>query len=152
MFAPAVVTGLLFLVSGVEAAQLATPNASGSRGSTVMVSVSLVSGGASISGVQFDIDWDASAMMIAPLPGKGVAAAGKQFYSAALGPHQSRYVIVGLNQTILPDDELVSLFVVVKPNAKPGAYKLALSHIIATTPDGHAVPIGGTIPKFTVQQ
>ncbi len=146
------IAAAFFLAASLYGARLTTPDASGSRGATVIISISLVSGGVSISGIQFDIDWNASAMMIAPLPGNGAAAAGKQFYSAALGPHKSRYALVGLSQTILPDDELVRLFVVVKANARPGAYRLALSRIIATTPDGHAVAIGGETPKFTVQQ
>ena len=64
-----------------------------------------------ISGVQFDVQYDNSAMSLAAIPGYATKNSGKLLYQADLAPNKKRFLIVGLNLDQIADGTLINLFV-----------------------------------------
>lgn len=131
-------------------AELAGSDSGLAPGSTVLIPLTLVSQDSAISGVQFDIDWDDSLTSVV-LIGSAARTAEKSLYQAALGPHTTRCLIIGLNQGTLSDGELARIFVSAQVSASLGVRDLTLTNVVATDPDGQPVPISARTVHITVQ-
>ena len=118
-------------------------------GSSLVLPVMFTSQTGSVSGIQFDLQYDRSVMSVVAIVGDGARNAGKQLYSADLAENKRRFLIVGLNQNtispyVLPSDStLVNLFINLSPSAPNGSYPLTFSNVIAANPSGQNEPITG---------
>jgi uncharacterized protein (TIGR03437 family) len=110
-----------------------------------------LSQGDSVSGIQFDVQYDSSAMDLDAIVGDSARNSEKSFYYADLAPNVRRFLIVGLNQDLIPDGALITLFVNLNPNASNGVYSLAFSNVVGTDPYGNAAPVSGMDGTITVQ-
>lgn len=106
--------------------------------------------GASVSGVQFDLVFDDSAVSLAVVAAGAARDAGKTLYLAAFAPSRQRFIVTGLNQAPIRDGPLVNLFVKVSPDALPGNYPIHFESAIATDPSGHSIAIITSDGSITV--
>jgi len=126
-------------------AQVAGPGAS------VAVPVSFASGGQSVSGLQFDLVFDDSALSLSAVIGDAARSAEKTLYVAALPSHQTRFLIWEMNQNPISDGVIVSLFVNVRPGAALGLYPIHFESVSATDPAGQPVVLSSCDGTFTVE-
>jgi hypothetical protein len=131
---------LLFLLTGfpARAAEVSIPNLAATSGQWIATTVTSSKEDAQISGLQFDLEWDAGlAVQIAA--GRDLANAGKVLYSAERGTRTIRVLIAGTDQALLADGEIVRLFLAAGPDF--GSPQIRLSNIVAVTPEGDATSI-----------
>ena len=121
-----------------NAAEVTIPSQAGTAGQLIATTATLATEGAQISGLQFDLEWDAG-LDVQIVVGRGVADSGKLLYSAQLAPRSTRVLIVGLDQGILADGELLRLFIVA--GSSVGSSQLRLTNLVGATPDGNPVAV-----------
>jgi hypothetical protein len=119
-----------------NSSQISLGNQSAAPGSGILLPVTFVSDGAAISGLQFDLEYDHTAMTLAPTLGDAPRQSGKCMYTADLASNRMRILIVGLNQNRIADGTLVNLVVNVSVSAPQGSYPLKISEIVGTGPNG----------------
>jgi uncharacterized protein (TIGR03437 family) len=124
-------------------AQIVLPDQSATRGVSIPDQVTFASQGSSISGVQFDVQYDDSALSLAATLASPVSTLGKTLYAVDLSPNKKRFLIIGLNQSLIPDGTLINLVVNVSPSAPAATYALALSNVCGTGTSGNATPVAG---------
>ena len=129
---------LLLLGSLGKAAEISLPSQVATAGQLIATSAALSTEGAQISGLQFDLEWDAG-LNVQIVVGRGVVSSGKLLYSAQLAARSTRVLIVGLDQGTLPDGELLRLFIVA--GSEVGSSQLRLTNLVGATPDGDPIVI-----------
>ena len=110
-------------------------------------SLSFSSQAQAVSGIQFDMTSDA-ALSFGVLPGVQIGASAKVLYTSTLPSGGLRVVIVGMNQGVIADGELLRPLVSVDPNATPGTAQIRIGNVVATDPTGTALalpPVSGTV-------
>ena len=132
------------------ASQLVLPRQSAASGASIIGQVTFASQASSVSGVQFDVQYDNAAMNLAATLSGPVGTSGKSLYAVDLAPNKKRFLIIGLNQNLIPDGTLINLSVSIGLNAVGGTYALTLSNICGTDPSGHAATVTGTDGTVTV--
>ena len=149
---PLVALTLLVGATAALASQIAMalPDQSASPGASVLSQVEYASQASSVSGVQFDVQYDSSAISLAATLGDPAKTAGKSLYAVDLAPNRKRFLIIGLNQTLIPDGTLINLSVNVSPNAPSGVYALNLSNVDGTDPWGRSTLVTGSDGAVTV--
>jgi uncharacterized protein (TIGR03437 family) len=151
--AKAAVVASLMLSVGVPAArssQVLLPNPSATPGASVTSQVAFSSQASPVSGVQFDVQYDNSAMSLVAMLGDPARISGKNLYTVDLASNKKRFLIIGLNQTSIPDGTLINLFVNLSPTAPAGVYALTLSNVSGTDASGNALSVTGTDGAVTV--
>jgi uncharacterized protein (TIGR03437 family) len=151
--AKAAVVASLMLFVGLPAArssQVLLPNPSATPGASVTSQVAFSSQASSVSGVQFDLQYDNSAMSLVAMLGDPARISGKNLYTVDLASNKKRFLIIGLNQNSIPDGTLINLFVNLSPTAPAGVYALTLSNVSGTDPSGNALSVTGTDGAVTV--
>ena len=106
------------------------------NGAVINMSVLYASHGASVSGLQFDLQYDRSVLSIGWKAGTATTSANKVLSTNVLQNGDTRYLIAGLNQTIFPDGIVVDLTIHVSPEASAGSYTLRFVNLAATDPFG----------------
>ncbi len=127
---------------------LSLPAKSAGPNTTVVVAATLSAGMASISGLQFDLQYDNSVLSLIATPGAATRSSAKGMYIHDMAPNKKRFVIIGMNQTSTPDGDVIRLFVNVGASAGPGSYDLTLTNVTGTDGAGNAVEMdssSGTI-------
>jgi trimeric autotransporter adhesin len=149
----AIRTSLALLMSAAPgvASQIALPSASAAAGSSTLVPLTFTSQQSSVSGIQFDLQFDDSTMSVGAILGDTAASAGKGLYAVNVAPNRKRILIIGQNQTALPDGTLVSLFINVSPTAPNSVYTLGLLNVAGSSPSAQPAPVTGTDGFLTVQ-
>ena len=127
----------------VHAASLTLSNQVAVPGQVVVAPLSWSSQGQSVSGIQFDMDFD-SALSVRLLPGTQLGASAKSLYAATLPGGGLRVLIVGMNAGAIADGDLLRAVVAVDPSAAAGIFPVRFTNAIATDPNGSAVPISMT--------
>ncbi|MCZ2149511.1 MAG: IPT/TIG domain-containing protein [Bryobacterales bacterium] len=130
---------------------MSLPERTGAPGSSLTAPLSFTARGDAITGLQFDVQYDSSVMNVTFTAGEGLRAAGKNLYSAQPDYNRRRVLIVGSNQTPLPDGVLLNTFINLYPNAKPGTYTLTISHALATNAAGDNLPLSVTAGNIIVK-
>ena len=126
------------------ASQISLPTQSAAPGANVVGPAVFASQASSVSGVQFDLQYDNSALKLVVTLGDSPKTSGKSLYSVDIAPNKKRFLIVGLNQTLIPDGTLLELYVSVSATAASGVYGLTLSNISGTDPSGQAVAMASS--------
>ena len=132
-------------------ARLVMPDQSAAPGASIAIPLQFYAQGAGITALQFDLEFDASAITFSAILGDPARSAFKSLYMVDLAPNQKRVLIVGLNQDRIGDGALIDFFGSVYQNAPVGAYTLTLSNLVATDSSGKEVPMTGTNGSVTVQ-
>jgi uncharacterized protein (TIGR03437 family) len=133
------------------AASLSSPAQISGPGTSLLVPVTLSLGSSdSISGLQFDLQYNNSALSLNTTPGSAVRSSGKDIYFQDLAPNQRRFLIVGINQNPIPDGDVIDLLVGISA-AAVGSYQLSIANLVGISPSGSAVPMTATSGVITVQ-
>jgi uncharacterized protein (TIGR03437 family) len=116
-----------------------------------VLAASFTSQSASATGIQFDLQYDNSALRLITTVGEAARMSGKTLSlgNPALG--QMRFLIVGLNRKPIIDGTLVNVFVNLSPTAPSGTYALKLLNVVATDSSAQAVTVGAIDGGITVQ-
>src|SRR5580698_3517438 len=123
--------------------QIVLPGQSATPGASILDQMTFASQGSSVSGVQFDVEYDNSALSLAATLAPAVSTSSKTLYAVDLAPNKKRFLIIGLNQSLIPDGALINLVVNISPSAPAATYALALSNVCGTGPSGNATPVAG---------
>ena len=145
---------VLIWLTGIEAGQCATLSIQSSAtgpGSSVPVTVAFTNESGPISGLQFDLSFDGTALSVTSVIGAAARASGKAAYVSAPASGRVRVVIWELNQDPISDGVLVNLFVNVTAGAKLGAYPIHFEDALATGPDGKPVEVSTSDGGLTVE-
>jgi len=132
------------------AAQLSLPNQITGPNSSVPAQLTFSPQTDSVSAVQFDLQYDTSAMSILVTVGDAVRSAGKSIYFTDLAPGKRRFLIVGLNQNSIPAGPLLNLFLNLNASSG-GVYPLAFSNAVGADPNGQPVTAATTDGMVTVE-
>jgi uncharacterized protein (TIGR03437 family) len=130
--------------------QIVLPGQSATPGASILDQMTFASQGSSVSGVQFDVGYDNSSLRLAATLAPAVSTSGKILYAVDLAPNKKRFLIIGLNQSLIPDGTLINLVVNISPSAPAATYALALSNVSGTGPSGNATPVTGVEGTVTV--
>jgi uncharacterized protein (TIGR03437 family) len=142
---------LLVLTSlPVYSAVLSVPNQVAGPGQVVLTSATFSSQGQTVSGLQFDLQWD-QALDLKLVLAEPLRQSTKLLFTAPLGTRALRCLIIGMNQDLLADGQLLNVWLIIDPHAAPGSAQLLIRNTIATDPDGNAVPIEASITNVTIQ-
>lgn len=143
--------GLLPHLLAAGAARVSLPSQTAAPGTSVILPLVLESGNATISGVQFDVQYDNSAMGLTAIPGDAVKNSGKVLYEADLAPNRRRFLVVGLNPNQIANGTLINLFVNLNTSAPPGVFPLSFSNAAGTDPYGVFASVIGSDGSVIVQ-
>jgi uncharacterized protein (TIGR03437 family) len=132
-------------------ADLSIPAYPAGPGASVPVTVLFANDGRPVSGLQFDVSFDDSALSLATVIGSAARSSGKSVYVAALAPNRTRLLIWELSNNLIPDGAVVDLFVNVAPAVMLGVYRIHFESAIATDPTGHSVPISTSDGTLTLK-
>ena len=112
--------------------------------------ISLVSDGQLISGIQFDLAWDDS-LDIALAPAAQVGISSKVLYTRSPQSHVLRCVIVGVNPIAFTDGDLLRVFVSVHSTAPERGARVNLENLSATTSAGVSIPLQSNSADIQIQ-
>lgn len=105
---------LLALAAAGNAAELSVGSAAATAGQPATLNVTLASRGAALTGLQFDLEYDATALDVSAAAGPAATDAGKGLQSAMVKPGKQRVLVFGLNQNSISDGIVVVLRVSLK--------------------------------------
>ena len=140
------ITCMLCTVSNVYAATLTLGTVSGApQGKLTVVPVSLANAtGDEVSGIQVDVQFDATALTFqSAAAGDAATTAGKDVSADVLSAGTVRVIVEGLNQTAIGDGVVALLTFSVGAFATPGSYAMTPAGIIMVDPDGLVVTATG---------
>ena len=142
---------LLALSSITYAAEVSVPSLATGPGSSISLSIMFDPQGSSLSGIQFDLQYDNSNMTIVATPGEASGVSGKSIYLNEISPNRLRFLVAGLNQNVIGAGPLLSLLVNLAPNTLGGSYSLMVSGATGTDALGNASPVAGSNGTITVE-
>jgi uncharacterized protein (TIGR03437 family) len=126
---------LLAAMSSVSASNLTfSPIQPAAPDTSFLVQALFQTGADSISGLQFDLQYDSTAMQIVPILGQATRISGKSLYSTDVGPNKKRFLIVGLNKNSIGDGVLLEFLISVAAGASDGVYPFAIMNVVAVDP------------------
>jgi uncharacterized protein (TIGR03437 family) len=141
---------LSLLRPGCRAAGLSVATQTASPGQTITVPLFFSAAGIAVAGIQFDLSWP-STMHVNIAPGAQLRDSSKLLFSNQLNGGALRCLIAGLNQDLLPDGELLRLLIEVDPAAPTGDTAVDITQVVASTPEGEAVPAEDVSTSINVQ-
>lgn len=132
-----------------SSADLAIETVPGALGNSIAVHVRVVGPSGQPAAIQFDLEHP-PALNFTGSPGPAVFNSGKTLYSQAQGAGRTRFLIVGVNSTPIPEGILVSLAGTVGAGLPPGDYLLSVRDGAASGPGGEETQFAGAATSFTV--
>jgi len=134
-------SGWSYIVILPRAAGLAVGSAQAQAGSDAALNVTFTpSPDIVVSGFQFDLTLPASVSYVSSTLGPVSVAAGKQLSD---NPAIPRVVISGLNATPIAAGVAATVYLHLAAGISAGPIPIVLSNLIATSPNGNAVPLNG---------
>jgi uncharacterized protein (TIGR03437 family) len=109
-------------------------------GSSVVAPIGFAAQAGSVTGIQFDLEYDNMVIGVAASAGDAARGSAKTLYTGDLTERKKRFMIVGLNQDLIPDGVLVNLHLHVRAAAPDGPLPVKLSDVVATDANGLAAP------------
>lgn len=140
-------TLLLFvaLTASAMAAELKLDSAAIDGSKPTQLSLRLESGGSELTGVQFDIEYDATRFDLKLEIGPAAEDAVKVLQSNTLAPGKQRVLIFGFNRTKLADGVVAFVNLTTKGNAVPDQTSpVRISETVGTTAAGEGVQVKGS--------
>jgi uncharacterized protein (TIGR03437 family) len=146
-------SSLLFLVlaSTALSSQISLSSQSAGPGTSVVISAVFSPQGDLISALQFDLQYDPSAMSLGVTAGDALRNSGKSLYYTDLAPDRRRFIVVGLNQNAISTGALINLFVNLSASVSNGTHTLVLSSVFSADVSGYPVLTTSTDGAVRVQ-
>jgi uncharacterized protein (TIGR03437 family) len=152
-FAAAIIPALLLPSIGLAqaaAAQVSVSSQVSTPGSSVILPIVFQSNDEDVSGLQFDIQYDNSAMSLFANLGDAAKNSGKVLNQVELAPNTRRFLIVGLNSNPIASGTVISLFANLSPNAPVGLFPLTVSSVAGTASAGLPASLIGADGAVTI--
>jgi len=113
-------------------------------GQPATLNVTLASGGAVLTGIQFDFKYDPAVFDVTVATGPAASDAGKTVQSAAVQAGQQRVLVVGFNQNGIADGVVAVLQVSLKaaPEIRK-RYIIGIHELVGTNGQGESVDLSG---------
>ena len=108
--------------------------------SVMEIPITLTLEGARVSGVSFDVEYDAAALSLKAAAGAAAAAAAKTLDAHEPSAGKLRVIVFGVNRILMSEGVVAALTVTAKTSAA-GTFPLKLSNAAATDETGTAVPL-----------
>jgi len=135
---------LLAFALAAPAAELSVGSAALSADKPAALHVTLASGGAALTGIQFELEYDAKAVEVTVEAGQAATDAGKTLQSSPIGAGKRRVIIVGFNQNGIADGVVATIQVSLKDKATPGGDRaVRILAPVGTNRQGQSVPVTG---------
>ena len=131
-------------------AQLSVDSITASPSSSVTVAISLSSQTSQISGLQFDLVYDGTAMSVNAVAASTVRGSAKNIYYADVSSTTHRIILAGLNQNLLTDGPLFSLFVNVGSTVTSASYPITVTNVQGTDAAGTPILISDASGLVTI--
>lgn len=141
----------LTVVAGALEGQVTITREIAAPGSSVVATLGYNAPDSFLSGLQFDLEYDGSALGLAMVTREAVREAGKSLYVRALGPNRQRILVVGLNQEPIPRGRLAELFFYPRADAANREYPVVITNAMGTDGFGRAVSVPGSAGAIVVQ-
>ena len=137
---------ILFLCTAslLSAGTLSIGALSGKPGGSISADVTWKAEGGQIAGLQFDLDYDASVLVVSGTIGSAASDAEKSLSISDPSTGKKRILIVGFNQNTIADGVAAVLSVGIKDGAAVGSYPLKFSNASATDKSGKTVSLTTT--------
>ena len=132
----------------LAAATLSAGSGSTSPGGSLEIALTFKAEGAQITGVNFNLEYDNSALYITAREGAAATAASKGLSCNEQPAGKVTCVVSALNRNVIADGVLVLLSVQVKSNAS-GSYTLKLTNVAGTDASAKTVPVTGVDGSVT---
>jgi len=132
---------LLACSSTLLAGSLSLGSYSGVPGGTVAANLMFASQGDAVSGIQFELDYDATILSINAIAGQAVTGAGKE---VQVSPDRKKFLVAGLNQNLIADGVLVVLNIAVKDGSASGTYPVRFTSATSSDTRGTTKPMTST--------
>jgi hypothetical protein len=132
----------------VHAAELRIPTTVVAAGGSADASITYRSAGAAVAGMQCDLTYDEHILITAVTTGSAGLQAGKMVQTSLLSNGALRILLIGFNQSVIPDGSVMDLKILVSQSADPGTHTLRCDNAVAVTPDADGLEIavrGGRI-------
>jgi hypothetical protein len=133
--------GLVLSNSALAAAELSMENATVSSGERTTVAIRLKANGASVTALQFDVEYDVNALDLNGQVGTAGASASKQLKQSDLEKKGKRFILFGLNHNIVPDGAVIVLALQRKSGVTGKSYPMRLKAALATDAAADSVPL-----------
>ncbi len=91
-----------------------------------------------VSALQFDLEFDSTAMDVSLVIGAAASSSGKALFVTAPDANHKRFLFVNTDNDPIPDGTLATLTVTVKAGVPNGIYPLGIPILAAAGPDGRA--------------
>jgi uncharacterized protein (TIGR03437 family) len=134
-----------------RAAEISLPAEVAAPGSSVFLPVTFRPQSAFVSGLQFDFEYDGSAMSVVAIVDMAARNGGKSLFQADLSPGKKRFLIAGLNANPIPEGVIVGLLANLKPDSPNGSSLVTLSGAMASNERGEPLPLGARGGSITIQ-
>ena len=135
---------LLVLAASGLAAELHLDSAPVAANTPAALSLHLEAGESALTGVQFEVEYDASRFDVKLEIGPAAEIAVKVLQSNTLQPGKQRVLIFGFNRNKIGDGVVAIAHVMLKGALDEQSYPIRISAPAATSAEGQAVPITGT--------
>ncbi len=134
------------------AAQITAENLETARNSSVTMAVNIaVAGEEDISALNFDIDFDSSALNITSVSaGEALIIASKDLYYNTVSSGKIRVVIYGINKNKITSGKIAELSINVAENAPEGSLPVSFSNISASSSMAIHTPVSGNLGSVSV--
>jgi Cohesin domain len=144
-------TAIFAVITAANCAQLSLPASAAAPGGGILLPVTFASQSSSITAIQFDLQYDSTALSLCATAGESARASKKTVYLWELAPGQRRFLIVGHNSEAIVDGALIDLFVSLSSTAPDGVYALTPVNVVATDPSAQAVTLNAAAGSIAVQ-
>jgi uncharacterized protein (TIGR03437 family) len=132
----------------LAAATLSAGSGSTSPGGSLEIALTFKAEGAQVTGVNFNLEYDNSALYITAREGAAAQAASKGLTCNEQPAGKIACAVFALNQNVIADGVLVQLSVQVKNNAS-GSYTLRLTNVAGTDASAKTVAVTGVNGSVT---
>ena len=141
---------MLFAGASLFAGTLAVGTGVASSSSNATINVTYTAGGTAATGLQFDLTFDSTVLVVTGTGGSAASSAGKSLQIAldVTNANVMHFMIFGFNTNAIGDGVVVVLNVGVRNATSSGTLPLQISNIVAATTSGPAVT--GTNGSVTV--
>ncbi len=127
---------LIAFAHNASAQQLSLPQITLPRDGSAVLSLSFDSFDQPAAGIQFDLDYDHSAIELIPLIGNGTRLGAKSLDFRDVSTTKRRFIISGLNQTLVRSGNLIDFLAGTKTGAALQTYPVSISGTVIVTPEG----------------
>ena len=146
-----VVSWLLWTSTALIGADLRVSKVVGAPGSASEANVIYSAGDSSVTDLQFDVEFDPAILSVRGVAGPAAEKAQKTINDSSVATDRKRFLVIGLNENVVPDGVLVVLKLSVKSTARPGTYPIKLVNVVGTDKTAKTVPIVGSGGAISVQ-